>query len=94
MALGLVYPLLHQLTRLTAHKYAVIWPKLLVASRFCLPLLVGLIPHRCTPVIAVQVAMAIAIGDAGRHKEGGAGRERQFGYCFRIIGSVVITITI
>jgi len=48
--------------------------------------------HPCSPVIAVEVAMAIAIGDAGRHGEGGAGRERQFGYCLSIIDIMIITI--
>jgi len=47
----------------------------------------------CSPEIAVQIAMAIAISDGGRHGKGGAGRERQFGYCYRIIGIMVITMT-
>ena len=38
--------------------------------------------------------MAIAISDGGCHGKGGAGRERQFGYCYRIIGIMVITINI
>jgi hypothetical protein len=48
----------------------------------------------CSPEIAVQIAMAIAISDGGRHGKGGAWRERQFGYCCRIIGIMVITMTI
>ena len=48
----------------------------------------------CSPEIAVQIAMAIAISDGGRHGKGGAGRERQFGYCYRIIGIMVITMTV
>ena len=47
----------------------------------------------CSPEIAVQIAMAIATSD-GRHGKGGTGRERQFGYCCRIIGIMVITMTI
>jgi hypothetical protein len=55
---------------------------------------VGPLVGYCLPVIAIQVAMVIAIDNAGRHGEGGVGRERQFGYCCRIIGVVVFKIAI
>jgi hypothetical protein len=45
-------------------------------------------------VIAVQVFMAIAIGNTGRHGEGGMGRERQFGYGVRVIDIMLTVIPI